>query len=165
MLQHFEDYLLRGRARPRSNGGVRVVLALSVYISAFSPYVTAVLRAEDTVPERRGTEARFAKGSSQVSKDIVAVYYLTGWNAAVSGKRSQSWDVPAKYHPLSGGYSSADPEVADRHIALLGSPYVVWGVSGITCWGNRIFIRSNDYLWCVGDPEKKWIGPEACLND
>jgi outer membrane protein assembly factor BamB len=45
-------------------------------------------------------------------------------------------------------------EVADRHIGLLGTPYIAWGVGGITCWGNRIFIRSNDYLWCIGDPAK-----------
>jgi hypothetical protein len=55
-------------------------------------------------------------------------------------------------------------EVAERHIALMGSPYITWGVAGVTCWGNRIFIRSNDYLWCIGDPAKPFVPPEAVMK-
>jgi hypothetical protein len=55
-------------------------------------------------------------------------------------------------------------EVSERHIAFLGTPYIAWGVGGITCWGNRIFIRSNDYLWCIGDPAKPFVPPEALIR-
>ncbi len=55
-------------------------------------------------------------------------------------------------------------EVTARHIAFKGIPYLSWGCSGTTCWGNRIFIRSNDYLWCIGDPEKEWVPPEKYLK-
>jgi hypothetical protein len=55
-------------------------------------------------------------------------------------------------------------EVAERHIAFLGTPYIGWGVAGITCRGNRIFIRSNDYLWCIGDPAKLFVPPEEVMR-
>jgi hypothetical protein len=55
-------------------------------------------------------------------------------------------------------------ELAERHIARLGTPRIAWGQAGTTCWGNRIFIRNNDYLWCIGDPDKPFIGPEALLR-
>jgi hypothetical protein len=56
-------------------------------------------------------------------------------------------------------------EVRDRHIARLGSARVAWGHAGITCWGNRIFIRNNDYLWCIGDTEKPWAPGEATTKE
>jgi hypothetical protein len=55
-------------------------------------------------------------------------------------------------------------EVAERHIAFLGTPYIAWGAAGITCWGNRIFIRSNDYLWCIGDPNKQFALAETAMK-
>jgi hypothetical protein len=55
-------------------------------------------------------------------------------------------------------------EVAQRHIGFLGTPYIAWGVGGITCWGNRIFIRSNDYLWCIGDPTRPFVPPESVVG-
>jgi hypothetical protein len=52
-------------------------------------------------------------------------------------------------------------EVRERHIARIGTARTVWGAAGITAWGNRIFIRNNDYLWCIGDPAKTFVPPEA----
>jgi outer membrane protein assembly factor BamB len=44
-------------------------------------------------------------------------------------------------------------EIRDRHIARIGTARTVWGNAGTTAWGNRIFVRNNDYLWCIGDPK------------
>ena len=46
----------------------------------------------------------------------------------------------------------ADPEgdIRDRHIAHMGMDEINWGPSGPTAYGNRIFIRSNDHLYCIG---------------
>jgi hypothetical protein len=52
-------------------------------------------------------------------------------------------------------------DVRERHIACFGTARVVWGNAGITCWGNRLFVRNNDYLWCIGDPAKPYVPPEA----
>jgi len=51
-------------------------------------------------------------------------------------------------------------EIAERHIAALGTPRLTLSNSGLACWGNRIFIRDNDYLWCIGDPAKPFVPPE-----
>ncbi len=56
-------------------------------------------------------------------------------------------------------------EILDRHIAIFGTDFLGWGAAGTTAWGNRIFIRSNDYLWCVGDPQQAWVPPETYLNN
>jgi hypothetical protein len=62
-------------------------------------------------------------------------------------------------------------EVRARHIAFLGraagaeiNDEHAWGHGGLAAWGNRIFIRNNDYLWCVGDPGKQWVPPENYLK-
>ena len=65
--------------------------------------------------------------------------------------------------PLGAGYLCAEApagEVRERHIARMGTARVVWGNAGVTAWGNRIFIRNNDYLWCVGDPSKPFVPVE-----
>ena len=51
-------------------------------------------------------------------------------------------------------------EIAERHIAALGWPRLAENNSGVGCWGNRIFIRDNDYLWCIGDPAKPFVPSE-----
>ena len=51
-------------------------------------------------------------------------------------------------------------EIAERHIAALGFPRLRLSNSGLSCWGNRIFIRDNDYIWCIGDPGKPYVPPE-----
>ena len=56
-------------------------------------------------------------------------------------------------------------ELRDRHIALMGTSMLNWGAAGVTCWGNRIFVRNNDYLWCLGDPAKPFAPPEKFLVD
>jgi outer membrane protein assembly factor BamB len=69
--------------------------------------------------------------------------------------------------PLGSGYLCPEApagEVRDRHIARIGTARVVWGNAGVTCWGNRIFIRNNDYLWCIGDPSKAFVPPEAAMT-
>jgi len=69
--------------------------------------------------------------------------------------------------PKGKGYLWAENptgEIAERHIAALGWPRLAANNSGITCWGNRIFIRDNDYLWCVGDPAEHWRAPEECMK-
>ena len=56
-------------------------------------------------------------------------------------------------------------EIAERHIATKGASVMHWGKGmRIAPRGNRIFIRSNDYLWCVGDPERDWAPPENYLD-
>ncbi len=54
-------------------------------------------------------------------------------------------------------------EIRERHIAFLGFTDFGAHYSGVACWGNRIFFRDHDYLWCIGDPEKPWLPPEAVL--
>ena len=70
--------------------------------------------------------------------------------------------------PLGTGYLCPEApagEIRERHIARIGTARVVWGNAGITCWGNRIFIRNNDYLWCIGDPAEPFVTPEAALKE
>ena len=55
-------------------------------------------------------------------------------------------------------------DVRERHIAGIGTARAVWGNAGTTCWGNRVFIRNNDYLWCIGDPGTPYIPPERVLR-
>jgi hypothetical protein len=55
-------------------------------------------------------------------------------------------------------------ELRRRHIDLYGKDCWSPGSVGITAFGNRLFARSNDYLWCIGDPNAKWIPPEECLK-
>jgi outer membrane protein assembly factor BamB len=65
--------------------------------------------------------------------------------------------------PRGTGYLWAEAptgEIAERHIAGLGWPILAQNNSAPTCWGNRIFIRDNDYLWCIGDPAKPFLPPE-----
>jgi hypothetical protein len=69
----------------------------------------------------------------------------------------------------SAGYGYLCPEapagdVAERHIATIGTSRVVPTRAGISCWGNRIFIRDNDYLWCIGDPKAAYLSPEECMK-
>ena len=51
-------------------------------------------------------------------------------------------------------------DLAQRHIAALGHVRLAENNSAPTCWGNRIFIRDNDYIWCIGDPAKPFLPPE-----
>lgn len=44
-------------------------------------------------------------------------------------------------------------EIRDRHVAFLGFPDISIGCTSLSAWGNRIYIRSKDYLWCIGDPK------------
>jgi hypothetical protein len=96
--------------------------------------------------------------------------------ARTGGWHDQALELPGYTHfavstlpemgPAGIGFLLHPPqtkEVTARHIALKGIPYLSWGSSGTTCWGNRIFIRSNDYLWCVGDPAQPWTPPEEYL--
>jgi|GEM_PF-3639481 len=66
--------------------------------------------------------------------------------------------------PRGKGYLWAENptgEIAERHIAALGTPRLAMSNAGLACWGNRIFIRDNDYIWCIGDPAKPFVRPEA----
>jgi outer membrane protein assembly factor BamB len=66
--------------------------------------------------------------------------------------------------PIGGGVLVAPKptgEVRQRHIAFLGKAQIGGGWTGITCFGNRIYARDTDYLWCIGDPEKPYLPPEA----
>jgi hypothetical protein len=55
-------------------------------------------------------------------------------------------------------------EILERHLAFLGWPEIWTGYNKISCWGNRMFIRSNDYLWCIGDPKADYVAPEKVWN-
>jgi hypothetical protein len=35
------------------------------------------------------------------------------------------------------------------------------GIATLTLWGNRIFIRSNDYLHCFRDPQTPLVPSKA----
>jgi hypothetical protein len=48
----------------------------------------------------------------------------------------------------------------DRHIARIGTARTVWGSAGIAAWDNRLFVRNNDYLWRIGDPNKPFQAPD-----
>jgi outer membrane protein assembly factor BamB len=65
--------------------------------------------------------------------------------------------------PLGEGSLDDTPtsEQRERNIAQLGFPVVNSGPAGITAFGNRIFYRTNHYLWCIGDPTQAWIPPET----
>jgi outer membrane protein assembly factor BamB len=108
---------------------------------------------------------------------------LAVWPAGYTGDKTEHKSNPAhvpghgmtRYtvvslpglEPVGEGYlcpAAPAGELADRHIAGIGTARVVWGNAGITCWGNRIFVRNNDYLWCIGDPEKAWVSPEKHLK-
>ena len=62
-----------------------------------------------------------------------------------------------------GCIAEAQPtgEVLERHRALLGYGHVHFGHATATLWGNRIFIRSNDYLYCFGDPRQPFRWPSS----
>ena len=52
-------------------------------------------------------------------------------------------------------HEPAEGEIRERNISAFGWPEL-FGVTSTSAWGNRLFIRSNNYLWCIGDPEKKY---------
>jgi hypothetical protein len=65
---------------------------------------------------------------------------------------------------LGQGFLATPPlsdDLRARHIAAFGTDTIGWGAAGITCWGNRILIRNNDYLWCIGDLEKPFVPSDA----
>ena len=55
-------------------------------------------------------------------------------------------------------------EIAERHIAALGTPRLAMSNAGLACWGNRIIIRDNDYIWCIGDPAKPFAPAAEVLE-
>ena len=55
-------------------------------------------------------------------------------------------------------------EVKDRWISFLGWPNQNWGAVGVTAWGNRWFMRSDDYLWCIGNPGKPYVPAEPGIK-
>jgi hypothetical protein len=129
----------------------------------------------------RGYSALDARTGRQLACGARPGGYSTSLGAA-DGKivmRSSGWkSVNARYttyrivdladlKPMGEGFLAhpkPEGDVAARHIGFLGTPYIAWGVGGITGWGNRLFIRSNDYLWCIGDPAKPFVPPEAVLK-
>ena len=69
--------------------------------------------------------------------------------------------------PKGTGYlwpESPAGEIAERHIAALGTARLAKSNAGLACWGNRIFIRDNDYLWCIGDPAKPFVPSEQTIT-
>ena len=53
----------------------------------------------------------------------------------------------------------ATGDIKARHIAFVGWPEIWSGYTKVSAWGNRIFVRTNDYLWCIGDPDKSFEAP------
>ena len=51
-------------------------------------------------------------------------------------------------------------EVIAKRIARVASDWWEWGASSPTAWGNRIFIRSHDALYCIGDPNAPMALPQ-----
>ena len=41
-------------------------------------------------------------------------------------------------------------DILARHRAFLGFDDICIGAASISAWGNRLYIRTNDYLWCIG---------------
>lgn len=69
--------------------------------------------------------------------------------------------------PTGFGLLVAPPatgELRERHVAFLGMWELHWTSRAVVCWGNRIFVRNHDYLWCIGDPQKPWRTPEQYLT-
>jgi outer membrane protein assembly factor BamB len=86
--------------------------------------------------------------------DGLLVARTSGWSRENARWTSYGVFDLATLRPKGQGFLAAPKpagEVAERHIAFLGTPYIAWGVAGITASGNRLFIRSNDYLWCIGE--------------
>jgi len=48
------------------------------------------------------------------------------------------------------------PEQRQHDLDLLGMGPANPGPAGTTAFGNRIFFRSNHYLWCIGNPAKPY---------
>ncbi len=109
-----------------------------------------------------GIVARSARGPGGYSTSLgfapeAVVMRTSGWSRDKARWTSYSALALPDLTFLGEGFlapPAPEGEVAARHIALLGTPYIAWGPAGITCWGNRIFVRSNDYLWCLGDPDE-----------
>jgi hypothetical protein len=81
-----------------------------------------------------------------------------GTRATVLGRGLVTYTVVGvpDLKPKGKGYlwpESPTGEIAERHIAAFGSPRLAKCNSGVACWGNRIFVRDNDYIWCIGDPK------------
>lgn len=51
-------------------------------------------------------------------------------------------------------------DVLKKRIARVAGPWWQWGRSSPTAWGNRVFVRSHDALYCIGDPDKPFVAPE-----
>jgi hypothetical protein len=112
-------------------------------------------------PRPQGYSTSLGVGDGKV------VMRSSGWASIAARYTTYSIVSLADLKSLGSGLlvqPKPEGEVAARHIGFLGTPYIAWGVGGITCWGNRIFIRSNDYLWCIGDPAKQFAPPEAAMK-
>jgi hypothetical protein len=85
-----------------------------------------------------------------------------------ASERHHQSSVTGDLKPLGRGHLWAEAltgDIAQRHIAALGHVRLAENNSAPTCWGNRIFIRNNDYLWCIGDTEKPWAPGEATTKE
>jgi hypothetical protein len=121
---------------------------------------TATGKVLATGPRPQGYSTSLGVGDGKI------VMRSSGWKG--NGARYTTYTIlnQADLKPIGTGLlvqPKPEGEVAARHIGFLGTPYIAWGVGGITCWGNRIFIRSNDYLWCIGNPEELWQRPEESM--
>ena len=109
-------------------------------------YVTNLAFARDLAVWKGG---RLDQSMSSIDKDKgVVTYTVVG--------------VP-DLKPKGNGYlwpEKPTGEIAERHIAAVGTPRLTLSNSGVACWGNRIFIRDNDYIWCIGDRGKPFVPPE-----
>ena len=58
----------------------------------------------------------------------------------------------------------APAEIRQRNSAIYGTATLHWGWAGVTAWGNRIFVRSNDYLWCIGDAAQPYVPAQTAVH-
>ncbi len=94
-----------------------------------------------------------------ISRDGAAVY-KSGINGRTIGfTLIQLPDLKV----LGTGTLDDSPSARQRehNIGMLGQPEVNVGPAGVTAFGNRIFYRSNQHLWCIGDPKAAWVPPET----
>ena len=67
----------------------------------------------------------------------------------------------------AGGFSSpvvADGRASPAQHQPVGLPQRQRRPAGVTAFGNRVFFRSDYYVWCMGDPAKPFAPPEAVFK-
>jgi outer membrane protein assembly factor BamB len=146
----------------RGAGGVKALDTATGKILGNGPGVSHYVTALGFAQDRAIWKIEDLAGSTQDVR-------FQGTPATVPGRGLAIYTIVSlpDLKPLGQGHLWSEPptgDIAQRHIAALGHVRLAQNNSAPTCWGNRIFIRDNDYLWCVGNPAEPWHAPESCMK-